>query len=45
MIKLICPKCMSDNIFYLDKESADELFECGNCSKEFAFQKSQWESE
>jgi len=45
LIKLICKKCGSDKILYIDKDSIDENFKCEDCDEEFTFQEAEWETE
>lgn len=45
MIKLTCPNCNSDHIFYRDAEQEEDTFKCEECGNEFTFQEAWWESE
>jgi transposase-like protein len=45
VIKLICPECGSDKIFYFDNESEEEKFKCDDCGEEFTIKETEWQSE
>ena len=45
MIKLMCPECNMDELYFLGIEGEKDQFICENCGKIFSFEDAEWEQQ